>query len=61
MEQPENNQNNNRDALTCIRDTYTLYTTPDVEDIMTRHFLETLAVAAHRTAQPDKGANSCEP
>jgi len=45
MERPveDKEENHNPDALTSIRDAYTLSTTQDVNEIMKNHFLETLA------------------
>lgn len=43
----ENSQKNPQNALTCIRDRYTLADTPDsVNDLMIKNFLNTLAEIA---------------
>jgi len=66
-EQPEINKKeiSDSDALTSIRETYTLATTLNAEEVMKRNFLETLAeislsIASRRIRQPDKGAEQCE-
>ncbi len=50
MDEPENSKNNGSDALTNIRDAYTLATTPkranEVDELIVKNFLNTLAEVA---------------
>ena len=68
MEPPEvrKKENHSPGALTSIRETYTLATTQNAEEIMKHNFLETLAeialsIASRKIRQPDKGAEECGP